>query len=114
MAGVYISQGSIPQCIETGACKSEEKNRPRDVLLYPVATTCVKWSAQKQNIYISRLTEKLTFSLSETCMVNGRGLYFGHLVPSGAHNTGRKVEFPAIQDRAKFPVHFPTLFRHLS
>ena len=24
--------------------------------------------------------------------------------------TGRKVEFPAIQDRAKFPVHFPTLF----
>ena len=44
-----------------------------------------------------------------------------HLLRRSAHKfgcvisyTGRKVEFPAIQDRAKFPVHFPTLFRHLS
>jgi len=31
-----------------------------------------------------------------------------------SRSTGRKVEFPAIQDRAKFPVHFLALFRHLS
>ena len=37
-----------------------------------------------------------------------------HFYARSLPDTGRKVEFPAIQDRAKFPVHFPTLFRHLS